>query len=99
MPHRVTTHPLFFARLHLQLLGLTDVLDHEIEYLGHHLAEVEARFAESWDDLPCAPDTTDVRYVIGSFETVPALFVVEGRLVDGGAAVSIRNVRITPLAH
>lgn len=87
---------MFFARLHLQLLGLPGRLDYELEYLGHHLAEVEARFADHWDDLPPAPDTADVRYVVGSFDAVSALFVVEGRLGPGGV-VSIRNIRIVPL--
>lgn len=97
MPRRVSTHPLFFARLHLQLLGLSQALDCEIEYVGHHLADIESRFAESWDSLPTARDSSLLRYVTGHFIAVPALFVVEGRLVDGGAAVSIRNIRVVPL--
>jgi hypothetical protein len=93
----VRTHPLFYARLHLALLGVADAIDSEVEYVGRHLPEVEARFADHWDDLPRDPDDDNVRYVTGVFETIPALFVIEGRLVDAGTLISIRNIRIVPI--
>jgi hypothetical protein len=97
VPRPVRTHPLFFARLHLALLGLADAIDSEVEYVGRHLADVEARFAASWDDLPRDSDDDNVRYVTGIFEAIPALFVIEGRLVDSGTLISIRNIRIVPI--
>jgi predicted nicotinamide N-methyase len=35
VPRPVRTHPLFFARLHLALLGLADAIDSEVEYVGN----------------------------------------------------------------
>jgi hypothetical protein len=93
----VRTHPLFYARLHLALLAVADAIDTEVEYIGRHLSEVEARFANSWDDLPRDAEDDTVRYVTGVFETIPALFVIEGRLVESGALISVRNIRLVPL--
>lgn len=97
MPFRVSTHPLFYARLHLALLGMEDAIDSEVEYVGHHLRAVEQRFAENWDDLPRDPDDDAVRYVTGIFDAIPALFVIEGRLVAAESMISIRNIRIVPI--
>ena len=80
--------------MHLALLGVADAIDGEVEYVGRHFVDVEARFADSWDDLPRDPDDDNVRYVTGVFETIPALFMIEGRLVDSGTLISIRNIRI-----
>ena len=33
----------------------------------------------------------------GVFETIPALFVIEGRLVDSGTLISVRDIRIVPI--
>lgn len=93
MSRPVRVHPIFYARLQMVLMDLADAIDAEVEFVGRHLTDVEQAFAEQWDELPGPTNESAIRWVAGSFTSIPALFLVEARLTDAGT-IELRNIRI-----
>lgn len=93
MSRPVRVHPIFYARLHLALIDFDDSIEAEVEFVGRHLANTETMFAEHWDELPGPLNDPDVRWVIGTFATIPAFYAIEGRLTSTGV-IELRNIRL-----
>ena len=98
MNYPVRVIPILYNRLSFALDALPKKLprkdDASLEFVSHHLPQIMEEFTSGWDNLLVNPNHTDdqTRLVLTNFESIPALFTVEGRMRDG--IIEIRNIKI-----
>lgn len=97
MSYPTRVNPILYNRLSFALADIAGGLEAEVEFVGRHLDAVREEFAEHWDRLtfrpPGRPVDDRLRWVLGQFTAVPAVFAVEARMNDAGV-IELRNIRI-----
>ncbi len=85
-------NPILYNRLHFAVEGLASGVDMEVEFVARHLDPARHRFRIEWGTLPTVSADDRHRFVDGAFDTAPAFWIVEARLVNN--VIELRNVRI-----
>ena len=97
MPLPAETSTLFYARLHLALANIAKDLGVDIEEFARQLPDLEETFSLRWDDLPRSPTNENVRYLVGTFDSVPALYAIAATCINAETLISIRDIEVVPI--